>query len=135
VNLLFSHVTKCWYLSTVGHLHHRCHAALDDEHKTVSERDCDEDDVDLMHVMYSVGTSSAAIGRIMDEVRKRKAQSGNFLAKTLRNAAVKHNNTLDFLQGIDKHWSTAKKTIADMAAYCPDHNSSRRNFFLLNFRS
>ena len=116
MNLILSHVTQFWYLSTVGHLHHEYHAALDDEHKTVSERDCDADDVDLMHVMYSVGTSPAAIGKIMEEVRKRKGQSSSFLTKTLQHAADKHNNTLDFLKGIDKHWSTAKKIIADMSA-------------------
>ena len=116
VNLIFSHVTQFWYLSTIGNLHHKYHAALDDEHKTVSERDCDKDNVDLMHVMYSVGTSPAAIGRIMEEVRKRKGQSGMFVPKNLRHAANKHNNTLDYLKGIDKHWSTAKKLIAYMSA-------------------
>ena len=68
-----------------------------------------------MEVMYSVGTSPAAIGRIMEEVRKRKGQSGMFVPKNLRHAANKHNNTLDYLKGIDKHWSTAKKLIAYMS--------------------
>ena len=116
VNLLFSHVTNCWYLSTVGLLRHRFHAALDDEHQTVRVRDCDDADVDLMHVMHSVGTAPSEIGKIMDEVRKRKGQSGNFQTTTLAAAAIKHNNTLDYLKGIDKHWSTAKKVIAQMAA-------------------
>ena len=111
VNLIVCHVTQFWYLSTVGHLHHEYHAALDDEHKIVRERDCDEDNVDLMHVMYSVGTSPANIGKFMEEVRKKKGQSGRFLTKSLRNASDKHNDTLTFLKGIDKHWSAAKKSV------------------------
>ena len=32
INLIMFHVTNHWYLSTVGDLHHKFHAALDEEH-------------------------------------------------------------------------------------------------------
>jgi len=109
VTLIICHTTRCWYLSTIGNLRHKYHAALDEEHRIVRERDCDEEDIDLMHVMYSVGTPPAHIGKIMEEVRKKKGQRGRFINKNIRNASDKHDDTMNFLKGVDKKWSTAKK--------------------------
>ena len=65
INLIMSHVTNHWYLSTVEDLHHKFHTALDEEHQTITEKDCDEEDIDLMHVMYSVDNSPATIAKIV----------------------------------------------------------------------
>ena len=116
VNLLLSHKTGYWYLSTLGHLRHEYHTCLADECKSVRERDCDPEDVDLMHVMYSVDTPPATIAKIMEEVRRKKGQTGQFLTKNIRNASSKHKSTMDHLKGIDKHWTTAKKVITNLAA-------------------
>ena len=80
------------------------------------ERDCDPEDVDLMHVMYSVDTPPATIAKIMAEVRRKKGQTGQFLTKNIQNASSKHKSTMDHLKGIDKHWTTAKNVITNLAA-------------------
>ena len=65
INLITSYVINHLYLSTVGDLHHEFHTALDEEHQTITERDCDKEDIDLMHVMYSVDNSPATIAKIV----------------------------------------------------------------------
>ena len=115
INLLMSHITNHWYLSAVGILGHEFHTSLDAEHQHLSERDCDKEDVDLMQVMYSVDIPPATIAKIMSEVRRKKGQSGYFISKTLRNASIKHENTMAHLDGFDKDWKTAEKLIADLA--------------------
>ena len=51
VTLLLSHKTGYQYLSSVGELHREYHTELDEVHKIVTEKDCDKDDVTLMHIM------------------------------------------------------------------------------------
>ena len=53
----------------------------------------------------------ATIARIMEEVRKKKEQSGVFLSKNIQNAATKHRETMDCFRGINKHWSSAKNSL------------------------
>ena len=116
INLILSHVTNHWYLATVGDLHHKFHTALNEEHQIITENNCDKEDIDLMHVMYSVDTPPATIAKIMSKVRRKKGQSGQFLTKTLKNASVKHDTTIAHLKGINKNWTTAKKLTAKLVA-------------------
>ena len=50
INLIMFHVTNHRYLSTVGELPHKLHTALDEEHQTITEKDCDEEDIGLMGI-------------------------------------------------------------------------------------
>ena len=85
INLIMSHITKHWYLSSVGKLYHEFHTALDEEHQKIARESATK--------TISISCTSCKVLILCPPPLQKsslKGQSGQFLAKPLNIASVKH---------------------------------------------
>ena len=82
----------------------------------VSPSKIENDDRDLMQVMYEIKVQPAIISCVMKKVRTKKGRRGRLLTKTIANAKRKHRTEMNLLLGISPDWSVAQKTIGFLEA-------------------
>ena len=116
VTLLMCLLTGEWYLSNKGNLEHILHVQRHAIYEPISEKDLDESETNLMNIMFRQEMKPSVIGRIMDSLREQKGLHGRFRSKTVYNTAQRHSDAIDLARGIDKKWSNAKVTIAQLEA-------------------
>ena len=114
VTLIMCDITGHWYLSSHGHLDHILYVQKHAVYQKISEQHLDATETNLMNIMYSNQVKAVIIGRIMEALRSQKGRTGRLLPATVHHAAKRHQEAMDLISGISKHWSVAEKTIAQL---------------------
>ena len=114
VTLIMCVFTGYWYLSSNGHLDHILHVQKHAMYQRISEKHLDASETNLVNILYSNQVKASIIGRIMESLRSQKGRTGRLLPATVHHAAKRHQEAMDLISGISKHWSVAEKTIAQL---------------------
>jgi hypothetical protein len=114
IRLTRYHTSGCWYLATGSNVDHKFHLPIRPEVTKLSECNLNNEEVDLMKLLYNNGVGVASMGKIMTSLSKKRNVKGLFLTQTVRNMTARLQSTMNHVSGIDPKWTVAQKTIHSM---------------------
>ena len=80
----------------------------------LSESNLNNEEVDLMKILYNNGVGVASMGKIMTSLSKKRNVKGLYFTQTVRNMTVRLQSTMNHVSDIDPKWTVAQKTIHSM---------------------
>ena len=114
VSLVMCACSGHWYLSSKGNLNHILHVQKHAVYESITTKDLDVSEINLMNILFREEMNPSVIGRVMECLREQKGQRGRFRSKNVSNAANRHRAAIDLAMGIEKDWKTAQRTITKL---------------------
>ena len=109
--------TGYFYLLTSSCADHVYHHPEEPETAKMNATDLDEENMELLKILYNGGLPNRSIASIMTQVLKQDGQKGSFLTETVKNITESLQKDIDKARGIDPDFSVAKRTITALHRY------------------
>ena len=111
VFLCHYHKSGDWFLGKKSCLTHNNHNRLDPTHKRVRREEISVVESDFAQIIFDQGGTVDCVTRVMNELRKNSGIVGIVQKRTVKHLLQKTRLDIDFILGIKRDWSIARKTI------------------------
>ena len=103
-----------WYFNSSSNFNHSYHGEDDPDISLLNESDLNDQQSNMMRLMFEQGIKDQTIANIMSSVLNKDGKPGEFLASTIRNINEKTQKAMDAIAGISADYSIAQKTMANL---------------------